>query len=166
MSRFDFPLSDEEAETLLTLVLMKREELVSDLMKGPDEGPSTPEEYREVQEARDELTALSERLRLFTGDARECDECGRVEPASNAPDWPNGVCTDCEDPEPYRVDVVYAGAVENTTYHPDEATARKVMTTEANGLADAGDVWQVDVWDTRDYPPTMIDRLTSYGEDA
>jgi len=42
------------------------------------------------------------RTRVYKGESfepetRECDECGRVEPASAFPDWPNGVCPECED---------------------------------------------------------------------
>lgn len=39
-------------------------------------------------------------LELGIGNWRSCDQCGVFTPASDAPDWPDGICQDCDPNDP------------------------------------------------------------------
>jgi len=49
------------------------------------------------ERARDYWSPRFARMRgLSDGTWRQCDVCGYVDDAGNYPDWPDGVCTDCD----------------------------------------------------------------------
>ena len=105
-----------------------------------------------------ELFELQEALADPEG-LRTCDRCGRTTDAEDYPDWPNGVCEEC-DPSilpTRRLDVVFEGAIESQEDYTEAdvwpAWNEKLTELERDHMDDD---WELSIYDTRPYPPEVI----------
>lgn len=82
---------------------------------------------------------------------RTCDECGRVTDAGEHPDWPDGVCEECDPSilQTWRTEVVFEGAVEDTEHYETYDEAERAFTAHVDSLQNEhpSKPWRVDVYD-------------------
>lgn len=91
-------------------------------------------------------------LALGIGNWRSCDECGLITQASDAPDWPDGVCPNCIEHSRWRTEVVFDGALEDIDNYETREQAEARFTEHVDELhrEHSTSHWRVDIYDEGD----------------